>query len=353
MIPAYLKALRMELAGYMPFAQPLGSLYFGGGTPSYLPTGLLAGLLSSILQVNGDAPREITLEANPGTLTQTSLSGLREAGFNRLSLGLQATQDELLATIGRIHTWRDFCISYELARQAGFDNIGVDLIFGLPGQTAEAWRDTLKMLVELAPEHISTYALQVEPGTPLETMVGSGRLRLPEEEATVAMFQTVMTYLPEHGYNHYEISNYARPGFESLHNLHYWLSGDYLGCGAGACSTFHGKRWTNIREPGRYIQSIEQGISTRIEEEKMTKSIVVAERVMLRLRLSRGLDLVEFRNDFGMDLVACAGNELELLMREGLLSICDNCLRLTAAGILVSNEVIARLLNVMEQAASG
>lgn len=349
MIPAYLKALRTELAGYMPFAQPVGSIYFGGGTPSYLPAELLARLLGSILQLNGEKPREITLEANPGTLTRDSLSGLREAGFNRLSLGLQAAQDGLLATIGRIHTWRDFCKSFELARQAGFDNIGVDLIFGLPGQTIEAWRDTLRMLVGLAPEHISTYALQLEPGTPLETMVRSGRLCLPEEEATVAMFHTAMTYLPEYGYNHYEISNYARPGFESQHNLHYWLNGDYLGCGAGACSTLHGKRWMNIREPVRYIQSIEQEISVAIEEEEITRGIAMAERVMLRLRLSEGLDLLEFQNDFGTDLAACAGNELELLSQKGLLSVRDNRLRLTAAGILVSNEVIARLLSVLEQ----
>lgn len=332
----------------MPLAQPLGSIYFGGGTPSYLPTKLITGLLGSILEVGGIKPLEITLEANPATLTAASLAELREAGFNRLSIGLQAAQDDLLASIGRIHGWRDFCVSYELARQAGFDNIGVDLIFGLPGQTTEAWHNTLEMVVGLAPEHISTYALQLEPGTPLGSMVQSGRLSLPDEDSTVAMFQMAMTYLPEHGYDHYEISNYSRPGFESRHNLHYWLNGDYLGCGAGACSTLHGKRWTNIRKPGRYIEFLEQGVPVAAEEEEITKSIAMAERLILRLRMKQGLDLREFRKDFGFDLPVYAGLELELLSRSGLLLIHDDCLCLTPAGVLISNEVIARLLNAVE-----
>ncbi|HBF39110.1 MAG TPA: coproporphyrinogen III oxidase, partial [Firmicutes bacterium] len=213
LMPEYGQSLIAELKRFLPERRMIRSVYFGGGTPSYFPAQLLIKILQFIKEnfFIGEAA-EVTIEVNPGTTGFEGLSLFHEAGFNRLSLGLQASQDELLAAIGRIHNWRDFLTIYQQAGKVGFTNIGLDLICGLPGQSVKAWQESLQKVVSLNPEHISAYALQLENGTPLDGMVADGLLTLPTEDEVVHMMRITMDFLRENGYEHYEISNFARPG---------------------------------------------------------------------------------------------------------------------------------------------
>ncbi len=344
---SYADALILEMKRFLPVERFIKSVYFGGGTPSYFPTKHLIKILAFIKEYFYlTTETEITLEANPGTININSLILLHEAGFNRLSLGLQATQDTLLAKIGRIHTWQQFYDTFELARQIGFNNIGVDLIFGLPSQTIEKWQETLETVIKLAPEHISAYGLQLETGTPLAAMVEDNQLQLPSEEETVTMMKLAMDYLPEKGYQQYEISNYAKSGYNSIHNLGYWTGRHYLGFGAGASSTFFQERWVNIEDPIKYIEVINEGNSAREELETLNQATMMIEALMLGLRMRAGIDVTEFRKNFRFDLVMKAGNEIKRFLEQDLLVLHDNRLKLTDEGVLVSNEIISKLMAV-------
>lgn len=350
LIPAYCQALLQEMERY-PLQERLRTVYFGGGTPSFLPSGLVADLLGCLKErfhYSGGTGMEITIEINPGTATRQDLLRFREAGFNRLSLGLQAAQNRLLALIGRIHTWEEFRELFGSAREIGFANIGVDLIFGLPDQSLADWRETLARVLELEPEHISAYGLQVEEGTPLAGRVAAGRLHLPDEETGAAMFQAAMDTLRDAGYDHYEISNYARPGYYSEHNLGYWTGRDYLGLGAGASSTCQGERWVNVREPGEYIARIREGLPIREEQERLGRTERLTEAVMLGLRLRSGLRLDALARDFGIDLMERSGPAIARMEEQGLLTIHDGRLILSDDGVLVSNQVIAALLKNLD-----
>lgn len=345
LIPEYIESLILEIGKFLPEHRVIRSVYFGGGTPSYFPVQSLVSLLRYLKEhflINHST--EITIEANPGTITAQDLIVLYEAGFNRLSLGVQAAQDELLTMIGRIHTWQDFLSVYQQAREVGFDNIGVDLICGLPGQTLEDWQDSLQRVVFLEPEHISAYALQLEPNTPLAKLVGDGTLTLPVEEEVVSMMQTSMGFLQKKGYEHYEISNYARQGYRSIHNVGYWTGRDYLGFGAGAASTFHQCRWTNVCSPQEYIQRLKDRRTVALESETIDPSTAITEAIMLGLRMRSGIDLARFKEQFQFDLSARAGERIEVLKGHGLLTCLNEHLALTDQGVLVSNYVISSIL---------
>lgn len=322
------------------------SLFFGGGTPSLLPPGQLIEVLEAVRHRFAVLPEaEITLEANPATVTAEALQCLYIAGFNRLSIGLQTSQEWLLREIGRIHSWPDFLEIFYMAREIGFTNVSIDLIFGLPGQTMADWKETLAAVAALEPEHLSAYGLQLEAGTPLWERVEKGLTQLPAEDETLAMMEWAMEFLPEAGYRHYEISNYAKAGYTSRHNLGYWLGEDYLGFGAGAASTFEGRRWTHLEDPGEFIRRTAAGEPTFDEVEILDQPTRTAEMLMLGLRLRSGIDLREFEEEYGLDLRQTVEGSLEYLVDNHWLEMKEGRLRLTDKGVLISNAVIARLLS--------
>lgn len=350
LIPGYMEAMILEVERDLPQSRPVGSIYFGGGTPSVLPPDLLVYFLNFIRDnfLLKDKT-EITLEINPGTTNLDALILFKNAGFNRLSIGLQAVQDRLLQTIGRIHRWLDFQQIYESAREVGFDNINIDLIFGLPGQTIADWKESLEKVTQLKPEHISAYGLQLEEETPLDKLVKSGSLTLPPEDVVVEMMQWVMNFLPEAGYQQYEISNYSKPEYQSRHNLYYWIGHDYLGFGAGACSTFQQHRWSNWAEPREYINKILKGYPVVEESETIDRSIAAIERLMLGLRLRKGIDLKDFQDEFQIDLTKKLRKEIAQLQSNGLVNLTKSHLSLTDKGVLLSNTVIADLIGILNE----
>ncbi len=343
LIVPYVKALKTEIEIYLPEERLVRSIYFGGGTPSYLSVNLLAELLNFIKErFRLSLDIEITVEINPGTIKGPELLLLKSIGFNRLSIGLQAFQDILLKSIGRIHSWVDFLNVFEAGRTAGFDNLGIDIIFGLPGQNLQDWKETLERVTSLKPEHISAYGLQLEPGTKLATAVEHGLVDLPTDDEVADMMSMAMGYLPEKGYQQYEISNYARSGFQSVHNLSYWRSNDYLGFGAGAYSTINNERWVNIDEPWNYIDAVNRNGSIIKEKEKLDFKTRAIEALMLGLRLREGINLLEYKTEYGIDLTISP--HINELLDQKLLVINGPYLALTDTGIMLSNSVISSLL---------
>ena len=345
LIPDYVEALISEMQSYLPQRRHLSSVYFGGGTPSYLPVEELVKVMNYIkAHFLISTQTEITLELNPGTIGVEDLIFLKEAGFNRLSIGLQAAQDRLLESIGRIHTWSEFNDVFELAREIGFTNLGVDLIFGLPDQSLADWEETLRKVVALNPEHISAYGLQLESGTKLAELVSDGILKLPTEDEVVAMMRLAMSYLPSQGYEQYEISNYARSGFSSVHNLGYWCGRDYLGFGSGAHSTIYGERRANLKDAQEYISLLKGNNSVVATRENIGPDIAVVENVMLGLRLRSGINLEKLKTKYGVDLLTLAADEVRRFEADGLLRVRDGRMILTDDGILLSNRVIGDLI---------
>lgn len=345
----YTDALCRELAvqGVL-YREKWGSprtIYMGGGTPSLLPIGLLAKILQAIADVFGDAAdREFTVECNPGTVDAAKLRALRAGGVNRLSFGVQTFDDTLLKKIGRIHTGAQAREAMALARTAGFQNVSMDLIYGLPGESlAELERD-LEAMVALEPEHISIYGLQLEEGTAFAKMQEMGRLMLPDDDTVERMYDTMTAFLPAHGYARYEISNFAKPGFESRHNLSYWQDVPYLGVGAAAHSYLEGQRYENVREIPAYIEGIRTGKGVRRQEETMTREIAMEEFAFLALRTARGIDRARFERRFGVPLEAVYADAIAKLKRQGLLEADEAGVHLTPLGMKYGNMAFAEFL---------
>lgn len=274
------------------------TVYFGGGTPTSIDTEIIIDILAALkAEFNISESAEITIECNPGTADRAALLRLRGAGFNRLSVGCQSADDKILARLGRIHTHAEFVDCFNSARRAGFDNISVDLMFGLPGQSPEIWRDTLERITALKPEHISAYSLKVEEGTPFYEMKKRGALEIPDDDQNRAMYDEAVDFLKRRGYERYEISNFARPGFESRHNLIYWRLGDYIGFGAGAHSFAGGRRFSNPSGIEEYIAAARSG--GRITAEKESAEDMMSEFMFLGLRLDAGVSEAEFEQRFG------------------------------------------------------
>lgn len=292
------------------------SVFFGGGTPTALPVDSLCALLRKIRELFMlESTAEISLECNPGTASGQDFTLLRAAGFNRLSLGLQTTDDRLLENIGRIHSYEDFLTTFQRARTAGFDNINVDLMHGLPGQSQEDYLLSLKQVCALHPEHISAYCLILEEGTPLHADVMAGRVALPEEDTVADMEDGGMEYLSSQGYHRYEISNFAQRGRQCQHNLIYWNNQPYIGFGAGAHSSCPGEagwwRWENPADIQGYIHALQNNCLPKIEQPPLSQKEEAFETVMLGLRKVEGISLSTFEARFGKSLVdtfphACA-----------------------------------------------
>ena len=348
----YVKALQKEIALAGTMAQHADgtlrrsrTIFFGGGTPSLLTVAQITRLLNvcfASFAVDKDA--EITMEANPGTLDKEQLQGIRAAGINRLSMGAQSFDAELLQTLGRIHTPEEITQAVTFARAAGFTSINIDFMFGLPGQTMQHWRETLERALELRPEHLSLYSLIIEEGTPFHTWAHEGRITPGDEDLCADMYEYADERLREAGYENYEISNWALPGHHSRHNLTYWQNLPYIGMGAGAYSTFGGKRFSNIREPLDYIKAVNTQRLPEAETEPVEREQEMSETAFLALRTAMGLHLPTFAQRFSQPFSQFVGDRLRPVEEAGLLEHEDEWLRLSKRGRLLGNEVFLRLL---------
>ena len=321
------------------------TLFFGGGTPSLLTVEQVTRLLHACREAfTVDEDAEITLEANPGTLNRKQLAGLRAAGINRLSLGSQSFDAELLKTLGRIHTPEEITQALHHARAAGFTSINLDFMFGLPGQTMRHWQETLDQALALHPEHLSLYSLIIEEGTPFYTWTEEGRIIPGDEDLCADMYEYADERLQGEGYINYEISNWALPGHASRHNLTYWQNLPYLGMGAGAHSFFADKRFSNERDPQAYIQTLKKRQLPIVESETIERLQQMSETAFLGLRTAQGLHLPTFEERFAESFASFVGNRLRIVEEAGLLEQADGWVRLSKHGRLLGNEVFMRLL---------
>lgn len=344
----YVDAMIQEIHAYREAAEDyeVKTIFLGGGTPSLLEKELVERLFHELYSVWRAAPEtEITIEANPGTLSREKLIGYHMIGINRLSLGLQSTIAQELATIGRIHNYEQFLANYYLAREAGFDNINIDIMSALPGQTLISYGKTLERILKLQPEHISSYSLILEEGTDFWENAEIERA-LPSEQTERIMYHYTKKCLQNAGYERYEISNYAKPGYACLHNQVYWTGGEYLGLGLGAASYWKGARFSNTPDMEEYMENCSRA---RIAENR--KEIVTAtqksrmeEYMFLGLRMIRGVSIREFERRFGIPMNRIYGTVIRSYIGQGLLKIEQDRLMLTERGIDVSNSVMADFL---------
>jgi oxygen-independent coproporphyrinogen-3 oxidase len=291
-----------------------------------------------------DQEAEITLEANPGTLSPEQLVGLRAAGVNRLSMGAQSFDAQLLETLGRIHSPEEIVQALYNARAAGFTSINLDFMFGLPGQTMRHWRETLDRALSLRPEHLSLYSLIIEEGTPFYTWTHEGRITPGDEDLCADMYEYADERLQAEGYENYEISNWALPGHQSQHNLTYWRNLPYLGMGAGAHSFFGRRRFSTVLNPQEYIRLLNRQQRPEAESETIEPAQEMSETAFLGLRTAMGLHLPTFEQRFGVSFTHFAGQRLRLVEEAGLLEQKEGWLRLSKRGRLLGNEVFLRLL---------
>lgn len=328
----YVESLCRKIRSYTELAEAyrVVTIFVGGGTPSILEAGQMRKIFAAIketFQVEADA--EITIEMNPGTVTEDKLAVYKETGINRLSIGLQSADDKELAALGRIHTYEEFLDSYHMARKAGFRNINIDLMSAIPHQTRESYERTLRAAAELGPEHISAYSLIIEEGTPFYEIYGEGKRAadLPDEDTERLMYEDTKRILAEYGYHRYEISNYAKEGFECRHNLGYWERAEYLGIGTGAASLIDNRRFAEDEEP-----------------EELSIRDQMAEYMFLGLRKIKGVSRAKFKESFGSSMEEIYGDVIEDMKNKQLLTEQGDYVRLTERGIDVSNYVMSEFL---------
>ena len=349
---AYQKALLAHLGETAPLARgiPVDTVYFGGGTPSFYGDKRLRELLTAIRkQFDVERDAEITLEANPDSVDLRALRRLRRAGFNRLSLGMQSACPAELSAVHRPHTVQQTDQAVTAARKAKFGNLSLDLIYGLPGQTMDSWKATVEHALSLIPQHLSCYGLKVEEGTPLAARTAAGEV-LPDDDAQADLYLWTVGRLERAGYPQYEISNFAKPGYESRHNLRYWLTRPYIGFGPGAHSDFGGRRYSFVRDLDAYIQGVLHGGSIIDSEELIPQRERSGEYLMLRLRTARGIEEWEYRRAYLLDFSPLE-DRLEAFQSQGWAErTAEGRWRLTPKGFLVSNQLIGDLLERQEQA---
>lgn len=367
----YVAALKAELGlwGRVLGGPPVNTVFFGGGTPSYLPPGAIGDILAAAgdaFSIDPDA--EITIEANPGDLTDSAAQRLRQAGVNRLSIGVQSLDNGLLSLLGRRHNAAEAIAAFQTVQAAGLSNVNLDLMYGLPQQSAAQWQDTLQRLADLEPAHISLYCLTLEEGTPLRHWVEQGKLPPPDPDLAADMYHYARQLLAERGYQHYEISNWAQPGLASRHNLAYWRNLPYLGVGPGAHSCIGGWRFWNRDSPRGYIAEVEEWAAAEpsplaatgaageltadwLERagpvggwERIGPELAAAETMFLGLRLLAGLDLAAASTRLGVDLAAKYRTPIAELLDLGLLERRGNTLRLTSDAYLIANQVFTRFM---------
>lgn len=363
LVPDFTRAMAGEMALWSPSmsGRAVETVFFGGGTPSLMPLPHLEtiiGAMNGRFEVGPDA--EITLEANPGTIDLEYLRGLVALGVNRLSFGVQSFHDDELLSLDRIHTADEAKQGYAWAREAGFGRVNLDLIYGLPEQPLERWQDTVEQALELAPDHISAYALTVEEGTKLAYDIDHGRVPEPDADAQAEMYAWTQGRLAEAGYQQYEISNWALPGEECRHNLVYWHNGDWLGLGPGAHSHLDGVRFADVYSPRQYISLVGETAATAAPSgdvreviaamkqvtfvDDMPRALQMADTAILALRLNEGLDVAEFERRFGARVEDVYGEQIAEMSDLGFLERANGHLRLTDHGRYLANEVFVRLL---------
>ncbi len=357
----YVDSLCQEIKLYAPIADDyiVRSVFIGGGTPSLLDESLIINIMAFIKKTfTLDRDAEITIEANPGTLRHQKLNGYKTAGINRISIGLQSADDDMLKKMGRLHNYDQFVASYNAARRAGFDNINIDVMSGLPGQTIHTFVDTLSKVIDYQPEHISVYSLSIEPGTPFANdpeILES----LPPDMIDRRMYEITKKLLSAHGYDRYEISNYAKSGYECKHNMVYWTGGDYIGFGIGASSYFQGKRFNNMTDIFNYIDIMEDTAEKFVSYDNMEKlynettskirqnvtpvyiDSRMEEFMFLGLRMMCGVSRSEFEERFNKDIYEVYGPVLNNYIGQGFMAAVGDRIILTDAGIDVSNVILA------------
>lgn len=364
----YVQALIAEILSYKDMASEylVKTIFIGGGTPSSIDGKYITDIMDVVKEVfvmngvnsqqnekqesiNGgtklgsviEDTAEITIEVNPGTLSREKLKFYKEAGVNRLSFGLQSTDNKELELLGRIHTYEDFITNYQLAREEGFQNINIDLMSGLPGQTLEGWLRSLDKVADLNPEHISAYSLIIEEGTPFYERY---RTEEPDENLDREIYSKTKTNLSKYGYYRYEISNYAKPGYESRHNSSYWRRTEYLGIGLGASSLLHSVRFHNVENLTEYMKLSADYHDIRRNVEKLSEKEQMEEFMFLGLRMSAGISKEEFNQQFGRSIDTVYGDVIRKSTKEGLLHMDESNLYLTDKGIDLSNMVFTRFL---------
>jgi oxygen-independent coproporphyrinogen III oxidase len=318
----------------------VATIYFGGGTPTNLSIEQLDRILAACREKFVVAPQaEITAEANPGTISLEYFQGLRSIGINRLSFGVQSFDDRELQMIGRVHNADEARDAVRLARQAGFDNISIDLIAGLPEQQMDTWEKNLSEAFALGTNHISVYLLELYNDAPLLHRIKRGELRAIDDELTVAMYYALVDEATRHGFAHYELSNWAQPGYESQHNLKYWTGAPYWAFGVSAAGYDGSKRWSNTRNIHEYLQRIEQGESPIAERIELADDDKQSEAIFLQLRLQEGVDMRGHQARFGVDVLARYHDEIARLREAGLLEIQYDTMKISRAGKVLANEV--------------
>ncbi|MGH9766294.1 MAG: radical SAM family heme chaperone HemW [Blastocatellia bacterium] len=342
----YTAAVRDEIERAEVLKQPemrrVNTIYFGGGTPTTLTVEQISSLIGTCRRTFDVAPdSEITAEANPGSVSQNYLEELRAAGVNRLSFGVQSFDDGELLMIGRTHSAEEAREAVQMARAAGFTNVSIDLIAGLPEQKMETWRSNLEEAFALEPDHLSVYLLELYKDAPLLHRINRGELRAIDDELTVAMYFALMDEAERRGFEHYEISNWARPGFESRHNLKYWTGAAYWAFGISAAGYDGRTRWSNTRNIHEYLQKIESGQSPVADVVELDEEDRQSENLFLRLRLKDGVDLNEHQQRFGVNAMQRYSGEIERLREAGLIELDETRMKISRAGTVLANEVFA------------
>lgn len=367
----YADALIREIEFYGPQMDDytVNTIYIGGGTPSWLDEDKMVEIIDAIYTYFDVSPgAEVSMECNPGTITASKLDKYRKVGVNRLSIGLQSADDDELKILGRVHTFEEFVKTYEMARKAGFANINVDLISGVPYQTAEKFLHTLQKVVRLRPEHISAYSLMIEKGTPFYDLYKSDAAKqesgmpteiLPTEDEVYRIYKMTQQYLAKAGYEQYEISNYAHSGFECEHNIGYWTRENYLGLGLGAASLVENVRYSNTTDLDQYMKICQDikwvdymqdeadsvtGTNLHASVEAVSRKAQMEEFMFLGLRMNCGVTRAKFQNTFGISIDGIYKNVFDYLKAEGLLNMCEGKIVLTERGMDLSNFVLAQFL---------
>ena len=364
LMPSYIDALCKELLLWSSVLKPypIRTIFFGGGTPSYLPTDDLKRILDLAITNFESDTSEITIEVNPNDIEDANINGLMDMGINRISMGTQSFQDSILKTLGRTHSADTAINCYKKLRDKGFDNISLDLMYGIPYQTLKDWKDSLKIVSELEPDHLSLYCLTLEKHTPMQRMTDIGELEFADDDLAADMYILCEEFLGDKGYEQYEISNWSKPNKESEHNLRYWMNKPFLGVGPGAHSYLFKNRFNNVKSPNTYIakylgstglvsgsdyldngRDLLSGIPSIENIEPIDKRLEMAETMMLGLRLNRGIKGIEFENQFGVSVADIFGEIIKDLIEKELLICSNDIYKLTQKGRLLGNEVFSRL----------
>jgi len=341
----YVQSLIAEINKTPPCDEQMRSIYIGGGTPTVLSAVHLSDILAAVENIQPlSKDLEVTLEANPGTVDEHKLAQLYESKFNRLSIGVQSLDDDFLALLGRAHTSEQAIDVYNAARSAGFSNISIDLIFALPGQMTDHWSHTLDSAIALNPEHISLYELTIEEGTKFSQLCAAGRLSLPSEDSQIDMYELAIGKMKATGYEHYEVSNFAKPGFRCSHNQVYWQNEPYYGFGAGATSYIAGDRSLRIGNPKNYISAIDSGGDAIESTEHLTGRKYLAETLIQSLRMLDGVNMKKLSERTDADVSVEFAPQIDSLISRGLLEWSDSILKVTHQGLLLLNDVSQEFL---------